>query len=108
MTLKQRAEKAGVSVEAFVCQQHKKLGGTQKETAAALGVHQTTVSRILRENGARKWKRMTPEQEASVIEAVCSGEPVRSVAERFSRTPSAINKLVRKHGLMRQTRLISL
>lgn len=107
MTLKQRAAEAGMTVHEYVCEAMKRWR-TQERAAEALGVHQTTVSRILRESGKRRWKRMTPAEQAEVIAAIKAGEPVRSVADRFDRTVSAINKLLSRRNLTRQTTLVSL
>lgn len=107
MTLKQQAKDAGMTKHEYVCAAVKRWK-TQARAAEALGVHQTTISRILRESGKRRWKRMTPEEQAEVIAAIKAGEPVKSVADRFDRTVSAINKLLSRRNLARQTTLVSL
>lgn len=105
MTLKRQAKAAGMTTEAFVIaafERHQSRKGAAQE----LNVSEDYFGKLLRKAGVQKFKRRTPDQEQAIIKAVMSGERVKEVAKKHQLTVSAVNALIKRNGLRRQTKVV--
>jgi DNA invertase Pin-like site-specific DNA recombinase len=100
-TAERKPRKLGGAKDAEICRRYE-AGERIVDIGAALGIHKTTVHRVLRRNGISPNRRLSEADNAEICRRYEAGEPGSAIAKDFGVSKEAVYRVLETAGVARR------